>query len=96
MTDILEFETRTGKIILDYSKCNGCNSFECVKACSLYGRGVLRIRGGKPVLGVSLEDAKRLCNECLACEIHCLLKANGAIKIILPIPGLEEYKRRWS
>ncbi len=85
-----EFEFRTGKVSIDYGKCDGCTSFACVKACSLYGRNILRVQGGKPVLAVSPEEAKRLCIECLACEEECRLRGQGALKIALPIEGLGE------
>ena len=57
----LEFEIRTGKITIDYSRCEPAikNSLEpscgfaCVKACRLYGRNVLRIEGNIPVLTVT-------------------------------------------
>lgn len=93
MTHKLEFESLTGRVIIDYGTCGDCGKYECVKACSLCGRGILRVQDGRPVLTVSQDDAKRRCIECLACEIQCLLKANGAIKIELPILGLDEYRR---
>jgi len=88
----LEFNSQTGRVTIDYGKCGGCDLYECVKACSYYGRGILRIQDGRPVLTISYDEAKRRCIECLACEIQCLLKSNGAVEIELPIPGLEEYK----
>lgn len=88
---LYEFEFRTGKVIIDHAKCEGCDSYACVKACSLYGRAVLSVRGGKPVLAVEPEEAKRLCIECLACEEACRLEGKGALRIALPLPGLEEY-----
>ncbi len=93
MTQKLEFESLTGKVTIDNSICGDCDKYECVKACSYYGRGILRIQNRRPVLSVSHDEAKRRCIECLACEIHCSLKANAAIQIELPIPGLDEYKR---
>jgi len=96
MPEVLEFAFRTGRFRLDYGKCDGCQGFWCVKACSLYGRNLLRIKDGKPVIFVSPEEAGRICIECLACEIECALRGRGAITIELPIPGLEEYKARWA
>jgi NAD-dependent dihydropyrimidine dehydrogenase PreA subunit len=90
MSEDLRFETLTGRFTLHYDRCDGCDAYHCVKACSLYGRDVLRIREGRPVLAVGEEEAKRLCIECLACEVECLLNGYGAIRIELPIPGLEE------
>ncbi len=82
-----EFEFRTGKVSIDYEKCDGCTSFACVKACSLYGRNILRVQGGKPVLSVSPEEARRLCIECLACEQACYSKGQQALTIFLPMAG---------
>ena len=91
----LEFEFRTGKIKIDYDKCVAPTcGFACVKADRFYGRNVLKIQDQQPVLAVTPEEAKRLCNECLGCEIHCQLHATGAIHIDLPLAGLEEYKAR--
>lgn len=85
-----EFEFRTGKVIIDQDKCKNCDTYACVKACSLYGRGILRIQAGEPVLGVNLDEAKRLCTECLACEQNCKFEGKGALKIMLPILGLKK------
>ena len=94
-TGTLEFEFRTGKVLIDYAKCIAPKcGFACVKADRFYGRNVLKILDQKPVLAVTPEEAKRLCNECLGCEIHCQLHATGAIHIELPLIGLEEYKTR--
>ena len=80
-----EFEFRTGKVYIDHDKCASCSSYACVKACSLYGRGILRVGAGKPTLTVEREEAKRLCIECLACELSCLFDGQGAIKLMLPL-----------
>lgn len=92
---MFKFTFRTGEVSIDLSKCNApkCR-FVCVKACRLYGRGVLKIEGGKPTLAVSHEEVPRLCNECLACEINCELHGNNVIKITLPLFGLEEYRKK--
>lgn len=91
----LEFEFRTGRVIIDYDRCIAPEcSFACIKADRLYGRGVLKIEGGKPVLAVSREEAKRLCNECLACETDCEIYGSRALRIELPLFGLEDYRRR--
>lgn len=94
LNEVLEFESRTCKITIDYGKCDKCKTFDCVKACRLYGRNVLRIQNGRPVLAMSPEEAKDRCIECLACEIDCLLKAKGVVTIKIPISGLEEYRKR--
>ncbi len=85
-----KFEFRTGKVAIDHDRCSGCTTYACAKACSLYGRRILRIQGGKPVLSVSPEEAKRLCIECLGCEHDCYFRGQKAVTITLPIPGLEE------
>ncbi|NIN52905.1 MAG: hypothetical protein GTN80_07450 [Nitrososphaeria archaeon] len=91
----LEFEFRTGKVIIDYDKCIAPEcGFACVKADRLYGRSVLKIEGSRPILSVSREEAKRLCNECLGCELDCEFYGNKAIRIELPLFGLNEYRKR--
>jgi hypothetical protein len=86
MSSRLVFKTRTCEIVIDYDKCIApkCR-FACVKADRLYGRGVLKIAGGKPVLAVSQDEAARICNECLACEIHCEWNGGKAVRVIVPI-----------
>ena len=102
--EILEFEVRTGKVTIDYNRCEpavedtstpSCG-FACVKADRLYGRNVLKIENNKPVLSVPAEEAVRLCNECLGCEHDCTFHGTDCIQIILPFPGLEEYKKKHS
>ena len=77
------FRFRTGKVTIDHEKCAKCTNYACIKADSLFGTGVLRIQNGKPVLATSLEDAQRICNECLACEIYCKFYAREALQINL-------------
>ncbi len=86
MSNSLVFKTRTCEIIIDYSKCIAPNcKFACVKADRLYGRNVLKIFNSKPALAVAPEKASKLCNECLACEIHCKWSGGEAIKINVPL-----------
>lgn len=101
--EILVFETRTGKITIDYNKCepvirktgNPSCGFACVKADRWYGRNVLKIEDNRPVLvNPDPEEIKRLCNECLACEFDCKLYGKGCIQIELPFPGIEEYRKK--
>ncbi|MBM4429329.1 MAG: hypothetical protein FJ026_03150 [Chloroflexi bacterium] len=87
------FETRTGSISIDHIKCESCKSLACVKACSLYGAGILKVERGKPVLNVTAEEAKRRDTECLACELDCHFRGQQAIVISMPVAGLEEYRR---
>lgn len=90
-----EFEFRTGKVSFDHDKCTDCTTYACVKACSLYGSGILRVQEGKPVLAAAADEAKRLCIECLACEHDCHFQGQKAIIIVLPIPGLDDLRSRW-
>lgn len=90
MINILEFDTRTGKIKIETSKCADCDTYACLKACSLYGREILKLEGGKPALRYSPEETKRRDNECLSCEEACRKDGENAITIIMPIKGLEE------
>jgi hypothetical protein len=59
----------------------------------MYDRGILKLKGGKPVV-FDLEEAKRVGTECLACEYECWFRGLNAIKIEAPISGLEEYRRK--
>ena len=88
---VYEFNERTIKIIIDRSRCNECKTKACVKACSLYDRGIIMIQGGIPVLRQGV-DTEREGTECLACEEECRLRGLDAIRIDAPIPLLEEYK----
>lgn len=88
------FSTRTGQVCIDHNKCGGCRTVACVDACQRYGAGILGAENGKPVLKVSLEEAKRRGTECLACEQECAVHGEKAIVISLPIAGLEEYRER--
>jgi len=104
MTDgKLEFETKTAKIIIDYSRCepalknisNPSCGFTCVKACRLYGRNILKIERNRPVLSIpDAAEIKRLDNECLGCEYGCMVHGTGCISIELPVLGLEEYREK--
>lgn len=97
--NIIVFETNTGKILIDLNKCVAPTcGFVCVKACRLYGRGALKISNGKPALTTSNTDEikRRLCNECLACEVLCELRGGRAIKIKLDMFGLDEVRRMWK
>jgi hypothetical protein len=86
----LEFEFRTGRVVIDYDRCKHCTSYACVKADSIFGTSILRIQDGKPALVTSPEEAKRRCNECLGCEIYCQSYGKKGIKIVLETFGLEK------
>jgi succinyl-CoA synthetase beta subunit len=86
------FETLTGALFFDHSKCPRCATKGCVPAC---GPKILRLENGRPVLAIAKEEAKNgKCTECLACEIYCRFHELEAIAIHLPIPGLKEYRER--
>jgi succinyl-CoA synthetase beta subunit len=81
------FETLTGAVIIDHEKCRLCASKPCVEACR---SNVLRFEGTLPVLAIPEREAKKgKCTECLACELECRFQGNKALRIDLPIPGLE-------
>jgi len=86
------FETITGKIEFDHEKCLNCKSKACIEACS---PKILKIVDEKAVLAISTDDAKKgKCTECLACELECFLKGEKAIRITLPIQGLDDYRKK--
>ncbi len=85
-------ETLTGKIWIDHAACEKCESKPCIEACAA---GVLKLEDGKPVIALEPEDVKKgKCTECLACEIACQFHGNKGLHIVLPIPGLAEYREK--
>lgn len=82
------FKTVTfGTVAIDYSKCSDCTSKVCVSSCI---SKILELKDNLPVLNITPEEAKKgKCIECLSCEQECYFKGNKAIKITLPIPGLD-------
>jgi NAD-dependent dihydropyrimidine dehydrogenase PreA subunit len=92
-----EFEFRTGKVTIDYDKCAKCTSYACIKACSLYGRGILRLQKGKPVLAVPPEEVKKgQCIEDLSCEQDCQFYGAKGLRITLPIEGLDKFREKYK
>lgn len=89
---VYEFPFATGKVTVDYEQCRDCESYACVKACSLFGRAILRVEDGKPVL-IS-EDANKRCIEDLTCELYCQAYGNRGLNIVLDTFGLEEYRHK--
>ena len=87
-----EFPFATGKVAIDYEKCGRCGNYACVKACSLFGRNILRAEDGKPAL-ISV-DANTRCIEDLSCELYCQAYGNKGLKIVLDMFGLEEYRHK--
>ena len=90
----MEFSERTIKIIIDETKCEGCETHACVAACKTFSRGILVLKDGKPAVVDSCEDLARKGTECLACEYECWFRGNSAITIEVPIAGLDEYKAK--
>lgn len=87
-----EFDFQTGKVTIDYNKCKECESYACVKACSLFGRSVLRVEDQKPVLFSA--DAGKRCIEDLACELYCQRYGMKGLKITLDDYGINEYRKK--
>ena len=87
-TPTYSFKTITkGTVAIDHSKCSECASKICVSSCI---PKILELKDGAPVLTITPEEAKKgKCIECLACEQECYFKGNKAIKITLPIDGLD-------
>ena len=90
----MEFSERTIKIIIDETKCEGCETHACVAACKTFSRGILVLKDGKPAVVDSCEDLARKGTECLACEYECWFRGNSAITIEVPIAGLDEYQAK--
>jgi len=88
--DEYSFTTITGIVYIEHNICNKCKTKGCIDACKY---NVLKLEDGKPVLAIDREDAEKgKCTECLACEIYCNFHEKGALTIVLPIPGLKEYR----
>ena len=93
--DKLVYETRTGKVTIDRSRCEPACTVAIVQADRLYGRNVLKIEGNKAVLAVTdPAEIKRLDNESLAIEYYSRLHGSDSVTIELPIKGLDEYKKK--
>lgn len=90
----LEFSFRTGKVTIDQEKCRTCDSYACVKACSLFGTNLYRIEDGKPVLIADSQETGRRCIEDLSCELYCQTYGNKGLSIVLDMFGLDEYRQR--
>jgi succinyl-CoA synthetase beta subunit len=88
---LYQFETVTGgTVTYDHSLCASCESKVCVQECV---PKILSLNEDRlPVLNITREEAKKgRCSECLACEVDCTFKGAGGGRIVLPIPGLDEY-----
>lgn len=92
---MLEFLERSIKVTIDTSKCQECESKACVAACKKFARGILQLQDGAPsVAHLSDDEVKRRGTECLACEYECWFRGKSAIKIDVPVKGLDEYLRK--
>lgn len=90
--DCYSFQTITGILHIDHTKCSYCKTKGCISACAY---DVLMLENDRPVLAISSKEVKRgKCTECLACEIFCTFHEHDAIFIYLPIPGLREWRNK--
>lgn len=91
----MDFEETTIKVTIDTSKCPDCTTKACVEACKVYDRGILQLNDGIPsVSHISPEEIKRKGTECMACEYACWQRGKDAIRINVPIKGLDEYLKK--
>lgn len=90
---MLEFAEKSCKITIDTSKCDACETKACADACKTYARGLLGIdnKGRASVAHRSEDEVLRLGTECLACEFACKFRGRDAIKIEVPVAGLDAY-----
>ncbi|MPN14598.1 hypothetical protein SDC9_161925 [bioreactor metagenome] len=95
---MLEFAEKSCTITIDTSKCDSCETKACADACQKYARGLLGIddQGRASVAHRSNEEVLRLGTECLACEFACKFRGNDAIRIEVPVSGLDEYLKKRS
>jgi succinyl-CoA synthetase beta subunit len=81
-----------GTVTLDHAVCARCESKVCVQECA---RNILELADGLPVLNITPEEAQKgRCVECLACEVECFFHGEGGGYVELPVPGLEEYRKK--
>lgn len=90
---MIVFNEKTIRVTIDDSKCGDCATKACIRACGLYSRGLLRLKDRKPTILVSASEVARVGTECLACEYECRYRGAGAIRIDVPMPELDEFKR---
>jgi hypothetical protein len=88
----MEFKERSLKVIVDIAKCPECTTKACVEACKVYDRELIQIKDGHPSVDyISPEEVIRRGTECLACELACRQRGKDAIRIEIPIKGLDDY-----
>lgn len=88
----LEFPVRSGGTVsIALERCADCKTKVCVAVCQVQGGPlVLDEERGLPALRWPLEEiARGGCVECLGCELDCELYGRQAVKITLPLAGLE-------
>lgn len=87
------FLTMTGSVVIDDRRCAECPAHPCLEACS---PKILGLVENKIRLVIPAEEAQKgKCTECLACEIACRFHGQRGLMILLPIPGLKEYRQKW-
>lgn len=78
------FATLTGRVKIDHGRCAACGAKVCVAACPAR---LMALQDGLPVLAADADAvAKGKCTECLACELACDLRGQGALVLDLPLP----------
>ena len=78
------FNTVTGKVLIDHSKCLECKDKPCIKACI---PKLFKEEDCRPVLNMDQAMVKKgRCIECLACELDCHFLGKGALNILLALP----------
>ena len=88
----MDFNERRIKVNIDISKCPECTTKACVEACKIFDRSILQPKDGTPsVSHLSTDEVIRRGTECLACEFACYQRGKQAIKIDIPIKGLDKY-----
>lgn len=91
MLDKLQAKTQgKGIIIINLDRCKDCPSKVCVRSCPV---NLIKIEEGIPAFSKPLDEVKRLCMDCLACELECGFQGAGALKIVYEMPQLEKYLR---
>ena len=80
----LTFAIHGGTVYVDLDRCDDRTNAVLAE----FGGAVFDIRGGKPALKLSAEEVAGRDSELIACEVECRAKANDAVYVHLPIPGL--------
>jgi succinyl-CoA synthetase beta subunit len=76
-----------GTVYVDLDQCDEATCAVIAETC----KGVLEIRNGKPALAVTEEEAASgRFTGWIGCEIECAMRANPAVYVDLPIPGLDD------